>query len=264
MRILITNDDGIDSPGLAILKNIAEEVAGSDGTVWCVAPATEQSGTAHGVSFVKPFAISETGKDTFAVEGTPADCVLAGIYHVMPKAKPDLVLSGINRGNNSGENTLYSGTVGAAIEASLHGITGIALSQYLGKKNRGLDNPFECAEFHSKRVIDAILRSLYDNNGHYPLFYNVNFPPCSASEVVGIRSAVQGLRGYNQFTVKPVDSIATGEVLWIRNGNQDIATRPETDVSINLDGFISITPMRADLTAFDAMARLDDQLQGSI
>ena len=112
MRILITNDDGIYAPGLAILEEIAAELAGPSGEVWVVAPAFEQSGVGHCISFTNPMSISKFAPRRFAVEGSPADCVLAGLYDVLDGARPDLVLSGVNRGNNSAENVLYSGTIG--------------------------------------------------------------------------------------------------------------------------------------------------------
>ena len=106
MRILITNDDGINAPGLAVLERIAADLAGPDGEVWVVAPAFEQSGVAHCISYTHPMMIAKLGERRYAAEGSPADCVLAGIHDVMVDARPDLVLSGVNRGNNSAENAL--------------------------------------------------------------------------------------------------------------------------------------------------------------
>ena len=128
MRILITNDDGINAPGLKVLHEIATDLAGASGEVWTVAPAFEQSGVAHCISYTHPMLIAEMGPRRFAAEGSPADCVLAGLHDVMNGTPPDLVLSGVNRGNNSAENTLYSGTIGGALEAALQGIPAIALS----------------------------------------------------------------------------------------------------------------------------------------
>ncbi|OXS18978.1 stationary phase survival protein SurE, partial [Pseudomonas fluorescens] len=107
MRILITNDDGINAPGLAALHEIATELAGPDGEVWTVAPAFEQSGVGHCISYTHPMMVSKMGERRFAAEGSPADCVLAGLHHVMADGLPDLILSGVNRGNNSAENALY-------------------------------------------------------------------------------------------------------------------------------------------------------------
>ena len=113
MRILITNDDGINAPGLKVLTDIAHDVAGPDGEVWTVAPAFEQSGVGHCISYTHPTMIAQLDDRRFAAEGSPADCVIAGLYDVMKDNPPDLILSGVNRGNNAAENTLYSGTIGA-------------------------------------------------------------------------------------------------------------------------------------------------------
>ena len=106
MKILVTNDDGINAPGLSVLEHIAHIIAGPNGEVWTVAPSSEQSGVAHCISFTKPMLISKISERKFSVEGSPADCVLAGIYDVMKSHKPDLILSGVNRGNNSADNAV--------------------------------------------------------------------------------------------------------------------------------------------------------------
>ncbi|MCJ8336644.1 MAG: stationary phase survival protein SurE, partial [Epibacterium sp.] len=132
MRILVTNDDGINATGLTVLEHIATELAGSNGEVWTVAPAFEQSGVGHCISYANPSLISELGPRRFAVEGSPADCVLAGLHVILGDRSPDLVLSGVNRGNNSAENAMYSGTLGGAMEAALQDLPAMALSQYFG------------------------------------------------------------------------------------------------------------------------------------
>jgi 5'-nucleotidase len=113
MRILVTNDDGINAPGLKVAEAIANEIAGQNGEVWVVAPAFEQSGVAHKISYTHPMMLAKLAPRRYAAEGSPADCVLAGLYEVLQGARPDLVISGVNRGNNSAENALYSGTLGA-------------------------------------------------------------------------------------------------------------------------------------------------------
>ena len=143
MRILITNDDGINAPGLEVLAEIAAEIAGPEGEVWTVAPAFEQSGVGHCISYAHPTMLAQLGPRRFAAEGSPADCVLAALFDIMVETPPDLVLSGVNRGNNSGENAMYSGTIGGAMEAALQGLPAIALSQYLGPATAGLDDPFD-------------------------------------------------------------------------------------------------------------------------
>ncbi len=260
MRILITNDDGIGAWGLQLLYRAAEQLAGTEGEVWTVAPATEQSGTGHCVSFARPFMSTRTAPRRYSIEGTPADCVLAGIYDAMSPNRPDLVLSGINRGNNSGENAVYSGTVGAAMEASLHGMTGIALSQYFGRNNRNLSNPFEAAEAFQMDAIKAVLQFQDENENVYPLFYNVNFPPCAAADVVGIKAVPQGFRYSGKFQLEPAVSPSHRRFLWVRSGPQDIEAKPGTDVSANLQNFVTITPMRADMTAYETLDAFSEHL----
>jgi 5'-nucleotidase len=256
MRILITNDDGINAPGLQVLHDIARDVAGPDGEIWTVAPAFEQSGVAHCISYTHPMMIAQLGERRYAAEGSPADCVLAGLYDVMVDAPPDLVLSGVNRGNNSAENTLYSGTIGAAMEGALHGLPAIALSQFLGPNNRDLENPFEASAKFGADIVRKILASEIANQTDYRLFYNVNFPPCPANDVKGISAVRQGFRRDVSFGVEPHYSPSGRKFLWIKGGPQHSPTDPGTDAHANLNGYVSITPMRADLTADDAMNHL--------
>lgn len=256
MRILITNDDGINAPGLKVLHTIAETLAGPDGEVWVVAPAFEQSGVAHCISYAHPTMIAQMDTRRYAVEGSPADCVLAALYDVMKDGPPDLVLSGVNRGNNSAENTVYSGTIGAALEASLQGLPAFALSQYYGPDNAKLDQPFEAAAQHGVEVIGKILKQAPFETADYPLFYNVNFPPVPASDVKGIRVAAQGRRENTNFSIEPQISPSGRRFLWAKTGDQRARTAANTDANANLSGYISVTPMRADLTAHDALTSL--------
>nr|WP_319948388.1 5'/3'-nucleotidase SurE [uncultured Shimia sp.] len=256
MRILITNDDGINAPGLQVLTDIAHDLAGEHGEVWTVAPAFEQSGVGHCISYTHPTMIAKMGERRFAAEGSPADCVLAGLHDVMKDCPPDLVLSGVNRGNNSAENALYSGTLGAAMEAALQGIPAMALSQYLGPENYDIDTPFEAAATHGADVIRKILANTPPETSDYRLFYNVNFPPVLSGNVKGIRVTSQGFRQGTSFSVEPHSSPSGRRFLWIKGGNQRIMTAPGTDAAANLDGYVSVTPMRADLTAHDMMDAL--------
>ena len=249
MRLLLTNDDGINAPGLAVLERIAAEIAGDDGEVWVVAPAFEQSGVAHCISYTHPTMLAELAPRRFAAEGTPADCVLAGIHHVMKDGPPDLVLSGVNRGNNAGENVVYSGTVGGAMEAALQGVRAIALSQYLGPGTRDLDDPFEAAAAHGAGVVRAICeRGLWEAGAYMP-FYNVNFPPVAAADVKGTAVAPQGFRTGARFQVESQISPTGRMFLWSRGSAQHVAAEPGTDAAMNQEGWIAVTPLHADLTA---------------
>ncbi len=262
MRILITNDDGINAPGLKVLEAIANELAGPSGEVWVVAPAFEQSGVAHCISYTHPTMIAELGPRRFAAEGSPADCVLAGLFDVMAGQRPDLVLSGVNRGNNAAENVLYSGTIGGAMEAALQGLPAIALSQFYGPGNLARPDPFEAAADHGAAVIRLLLDHGSWDEADYRLFYNVNFPPVGGADVRGLKVVRQGFRRGTTFTVEPHLSPSGRKFLWVRGGQQDVPSGPETDGTANLEGYIAVTPMRADLTAHDALtplAHLEDR-----
>lgn len=261
MRILVTNDDGINAPGLKVLEAIAAEIAGPEGEVWVVAPAFEQSGVGHCISYTRPMMIAELAPRRYAAEGSPADCVLAGLYDVMKDARPDLVLSGVNRGNNAAENVLYSGTIGGAMEAALQGLPAIALSQYLGPKTQDLPDMFDAASVHGADVVRRLLQNGIWDSDDYRMFYNVNFPPVAGVDVKGLRVAAQGYRKDTFFGVEPQLSPSGRRFLWIKGGAQHLPTEPGTDAAVNLDGYISVTPMRADLTALDAIDTLRAALE---
>lgn len=259
MRILITNDDGIGARGLEVLDAIAHEVAGEGGEVWCVAPAFEQSGVGHSINYVRPSLLTQIGARRFAVEGSPADCVLAALGELV-EGPVDLVLSGVNRGNNSGENTVYSGTVGAAMEAALQGIPGIALSQFYGPGNADLDDPFEAAAMHGAALVRRLVTEAPWGGETYKLFYNVNFPAFPASRVRGAAAVAQGYRGDARMGVHPDVSPSGRKYLWIRGSAQGEPAQPGTDVTANADGWISVTPMRCDLTDHATLAALQGVL----
>lgn len=257
MRILITNDDGINAPGLKAMMDIAQAVAGPDGEVWTVAPAFEQSGVGHMISYTHPTMIAELAPRNFAAEGSPADCVLAALCVVMKDNPPDLILSGVNRGNNAGENVPYSGTIGAAMEAALQGLPAIALSQYWGPYSLNAPDPFAAARHWGPKVIKSLLEKA-DWNGSldYRLFYNINFPAADPDQIKGVRVAAQGRRQGS--TVRSEEQISpTGRrFLWARSGPQDVAATPDSDVDALMQGYISVTPLRADFTCHQSVSKL--------
>ncbi|MEM7296036.1 MAG: 5'/3'-nucleotidase SurE [Pseudomonadota bacterium] len=255
MRVLLTNDDGISAAGLVVLTEIAEEIAGGGGELWTVAPAFEQSGVGHCITFTKPLMIEELGVRRWAVQGAPADCVIAALHHIMPEP-PDLILSGVNRGNNSGENALYSGTLGAAMEGALQNIPAIALSQFYGPGNARAEDPFEAARRHGARAIGATLEAGFEIGAPYPLFYNVNFPPVPAADVKGLAATPQGRRAAVTFGAQASKAPNGRPYLWPQGGDQRAATAPGSDVDLNLAGWVSLTPMRPDLTDASALDRL--------
>lgn len=258
MRILITNDDGISAPGLAVAEAIAAELAGPAGEVWTIAPVFEQSGVSHAISYVRPMRLEKVGDRRWAIEGSPADCVLAGIFEVLKDSPPDLILSGVNRGHNVAEDTVYSGTVGGAMEGAIHGVPSIALSQYYGPATASADG------FDAARAFGAsICRQLLDR-GAWPMepcatFYNVNFPPVPASEVKGVRATFQGIRAAS-FGVQPQVAPNGRTYLWLTHARGNAGTLPGSDSRECHDGYVTVTPLRADLTAHDLVADLGEAI----
>ena len=251
MRILITNDDGIAAPGLLSAEAIAAELAGPDGEVWVVAPAFEQSGVSHCISYIRPMRLEEIAPRRFAVEGSPADCVLAGLHEVMAADPPDLVISGVNRGHNVAEDTLYSGTVGGAMEGALNGARAVAMSQYLGPANIREPDPFAAARAHGAGVLRRLLDSApwSDGESGRTVFYNVNFPPVPADRVGETRATIVGQRPSATFGVQPHVAPNGRKFLWLSHGAGNMETAPGTDARESHDGHITVTPLVADLTA---------------
>lgn len=249
MRILVTNDDGISAPGLVVAEEIATTLAGQDGEVWVVAPAFEQSGVGHCISYIRPMRLEQLGPRRFAVEGSPADCVLAGVGEIMKDAPPDLILSGVNRGHNVAEDTVYSGTVGGAMEGALHGFRSVALSQYYARPGDGPTDPFSATRAHGADVVRRLLASDVWPRKPYTVFHNVNFPAVPGEAVQGVKATFQGWRPAPTFGVLPHVAPNGRTFLWLTNapGNAD---GPEgSDARECHDGFITVTPLTADLTA---------------
>ncbi len=257
MRIMITNDDGIHAPGLEIAEKIAAAISDD---VWVIAPMAEMSGVGHCISYTKPVRAEKHGPTRFSVDGTPADCVLVGLNEIMKETPPDLILSGVNKGNNISENTLYSGTVGATIEGALHSVRSIALSQFYGPKNINLDNAFEAALVHGPALVSKLYEKAQWEDHPYGIFYNVNFPPCPAADVKGPKSTVQGRRPEASFSAQAYTAPNRRDYYWLTGGPQHVPSEPGSDAHANLDGYISVTPCRADLTAHDLVADLSTLL----
>jgi 5'/3'-nucleotidase len=260
MRILITNDDGISAPGLRVAEEIAGELAGPGGEVWVVAPAFEQSGVAHAVSYIRPMRLERLEERRFAVEGSPADCVLAGLHDILKGGPPDLVISGVNRGHNVAEDTLYSGTVGGAMEAALHGMRAVAMSQYYGPPDAQRADPFAAARAHGPGLLRRLLDAAAWPDGPYGVFYNVNFPAVPAGEVRGLRATFQGHRAAATFGVLPHVAPNGRRFLWLTHGHGNADSVPGSDSRECHDGHVTVTPLVADLTAHDLIAPLAQAL----
>ena len=240
MRILLTNDDGIFAPGLTVLEAIARQFSDD---VWIVAPAEEQSGAGHSLTLSRPVRLRQHGERRFSVSGTPTDAVMMALREVMPAA-PDLVLSGVNRGANLGDDVTYSGTVSAAIEGALAGIRSIALSQVYASEGMGDAVPFGAAEAWGAKVIAPLLDLPFAPR----TLVNVNFPAIPADAVKGIRVVRQGFHDYSRGTV--VEGIDPRGYRYFWFGLNGIEHTPghATDLEAIQDGFVAVTPLQLDLT----------------
>ena len=238
MRILITNDDGIHAEGLAVLERIAAKLSDD---VWVVAPETDQSGLAHSLTLSSPLRLRKISEKRFALSGTPTDCVIMGVKHVMP-GPPDLVLSGVNAGQNISDDVTYSGTVAGAIEGTMLGFRSIALSQAHtpGKDREAL---WDTAEHHAPAIIEK-LASLAFTPG---VLFNVNFPAVAADAVTGIEMTRQGKLDYNLGFEERRDGRGF-PYFWLKFGRQAGPEMAQSDIGALLAGRISVTPLKLDLT----------------
>ena len=259
MRILITNDDGITAPGLRAAEDIALALAGPKGEVWTVAPEMEQSGVAHCISYTKPMRINPLGPRRFAVDGSPADCVIVALNQILPWT-PDLILSGVNRGHNVAEDVVYSGTVGGAIEGTLARVPSIALSQGYGPGNLELDDMFEGARRAGPDAVRRVLSMPWDPEADYGLFYNINFPPVPGDRIEGIRAARQGRRPGGAFKVQEHVAPNGRTYFWLAHARCNELSPEGSDARDVSEGWITVTPLRADLTAHDRLAEIEAAL----
>lgn len=236
-RVLICNDDGIDAEGLMRLEQVVRRLVRE---VWVVAPAAEQSAASHSITMRRPVFARQVGDRRFTVDGTPVDCVAVAVHRVMADAPPDLILSGINRGGNMGEDALYSGTVAAAMEGALLGIPAMALSLYYTDR----DAVHWAA---AVRWTETLLRRLDGGTwpGRGPL--NVNFPDVDADSVRGIEITRQGRRKIANDVV-PYRSPRGEACYWIGHARQEDRDRVGTDVEAVHRGAVAITPLTIDLT----------------
>ncbi|WP_289036367.1 5'/3'-nucleotidase SurE [uncultured Roseibium sp.] len=247
MRILITNDDGIHSPGLTALERIARTLSDD---VWVVAPETDQSGVAHSLTLSDPLRLREISDRHFALRGTPTDCVIMGVRKVLP-GMPDLVLSGINRGQNLAEDVTYSGTVAGAMEASILGIRAIAVSQAYDW-DVGSEPNYATAEAHAPELFKKLI--------DFPLprhtLLNVNFPACAAEDVKGMKVTVQGHHEQSGLTIDERRDGRGYPYFWLGFQDRGKSILANSDLHAVGEGYISVTPLRIDLTAHDMVEQL--------
>ncbi len=241
MRILLTNDDGIHAPGLAALEKIAAALSDD---VWVVAPETDQSGLSHSLSLNDPLRLREIGEKKFALRGTPSDCVIMAVRRLMG-GKADLLLSGVNAGQNVADDVTYSGTIAGAIEGMLLGIPSVALSQaYTYDGTRKV--PWATAEAHAPGVIRKLIEFGFPES----IVYNLNFPNREPGDVAGVRITGQGKLTHGLHIDERTDGRGN-PYFWLAYRREKPLIAPGTDLDALAQGAISVTPLRLDLTAYD-------------
>jgi 5'-nucleotidase len=236
-RVLIANDDGVNAPGLKILEKAMRRLARD---VWVVAPEREQSAAGHSLTLRHPLRVRKINRRRFAVDGTPTDSVLLAVHQIMRNTPPDIVLSGINRGGNLGEDVTYSGTVAAAMEGTLLGFPSIALSQV---SENGEAVRWAAAE----HWLGEVIKRLASYSWPRPVFINVNFPNVPAAAVTGIEVTVQGRRKIGDDLTERTDP--RGDTyFWIGVQRTEDLHRKGSDLEAVGRGAISVTPLTVDMT----------------
>ncbi|HEY2047803.1 MAG TPA: 5'/3'-nucleotidase SurE [Caulobacteraceae bacterium] len=257
MRILLTNDDGINAQGLAALEAIAGSLSDD---VWVCAPETEQSGASRALTLAEPLRVRRLGEHRFAVRGTPTDCVMLAIQELVEGKKPDLVLSGVNRGLNAAEDVSLSGTVAGAIEGMSMGVPSIALSQMMGEYQGDRRSDFEPAE----RFAPGLLTQLVAAGWPPGVILNINFPIGPADRIESVEITRQGFRDVRTRFAERRTDLRGREYYWL--GFRNIPSRPDqgTDLRAAYEGRISVTPLHIDLTHLPTLERLGRAIDGAL
>jgi 5'-nucleotidase len=233
MRFLLTNDDGILAPGIALLGEACQDV----GRCTVVAPDREQSGTSHSLTLHRPLRPAQRPDGAFQVDGTPTDCVMLAL-EVLMEEKPDFVLSGVNHGPNMGEDVLYSGTVSAAMEAVTLGVPGVAIS-FAGHDPEMMKT--------YRQVLTALIRQITAADFPAQMILNVNLPNLPAPEVKGLRVTRLGSRYFSNSLTRMSDPWGR-EIYWIGGGTITWTGGEDSDHAAVAEGYISVTPLHMDLT----------------
>lgn len=248
MRILVTNDDGYHAPGLAVLEEIAAQFSDD---IWVCAPSEEQSGAGHSLTLNLPVRLQKFAERRFAVTGTPTDSVMMALREVLD-SPPDLILSGVNRGANLGDDITYSGTVSAAIEGALAGVRSIALSQVYSRETSGTEHEFAAARTWGPKVIEPLLDAPFAER----TLVNVNFPSRRAEEVKGIRVVRQGFHDYSRGSIVEGKDPRGHRYFWFGLHAIEHTLDHGTDLEAIDEGSIAVTPLQLDLTHYSTIDTL--------
>lgn len=238
-RILITNDDGIHAPGIAVMESIAR---GFSDDIWVVAPDQERSGAGHSVSLAHPVRMRQLDERHFQVSGTPTDCVLMAVCEILGDERPTYLLSGINSGANLAEDVSYSGTIAAAMEGTLLGIRSLAISQL-----RGPDREVDFAPCE-RYAPDLIRRLLHLETWPADSLININFPHADPHSITGTRLTTQGQRPPGSFTIAPRTDTRGQPYFWVNVEYTDGAKEPDSDLHAIAENAISVTPIKMNYT----------------
>ncbi len=251
-RILITNDDGIEAPGIKLLEDILSEFTDD---LWVFAPDHEKSGASHSISFHVPIRLRRTAEKSYAVMGTPTDCVLMAFHEIMKDRKPTFVISGINNGANLAEDMTYSGTIAAAMEGTLLGVRSVALSVV---RPLGGVPDWSGAEKFAPGLLRKILAT-----EHWPAssFININFPQCTVDEITGVRVTRQGQRPPGAFSIDARVDSRNVPYYWVKLTYPEGEKQPDTDLHAIAENAISVTPVQLDLTNYGWQSQLNALLQ---
>ena len=249
MRILLTNDDGINARGLKLLEKVARTLTDD---IWIVAPTEEQSGAGHSLTLTTPVRLRTHDDRRFSVTGTPTDAVMLALAHIMKDSPPDVILSGINRGANLAEDVTYSGTVSAAMEGALAGVPSIALSQAYSREGMGDTVPFAAAEAWAAQALAPLL----DFKMEPGTLVNVNFPALAPEDVKGIRVCRQGLRDYGRLRIVQRTDPRGYDYYWFGLGPMVETPGHRTDLEAVADGYVAVSPLHLDLTHDASMEAL--------
>ena len=246
MRILVSNDDGIHAPGLKVMEKIAASLSKD---VWVVAPEYEQSGASHSLTLTQPLRLRKINPRKFAVRGTPTDCVMMAVHEIFKGKRPDLLLSGVNRGSNMGEDVTYSGTVAVAMEGTLLGIPSIALSQ---KLTPGHPVKWSTAEHHGPKIVRKLLKTGWPKD----TLINVNFPDVMHDSVKGVQLCSQGQRDLTDLMLDHRVDARGVPYYWIGFRHDNGSPKQGTDLAAIESGHISVSPLHLNMTNMQALKKL--------
>lgn len=256
MRILLTNDDGIAAEGLESLERIAAALSDD---VWICAPELEQSGAGRGITLSDPLRVRRLGEKRFAVSGTPTDCVVIAVNELMADHKPDLVLSGVNRGHNIGEDVSYSGTVAGALQGMAMGIPSIALSQSLARFHDEVIPYWETAETFAPGIIQRLVETRWSPG----VVINLNFPNLPPERVGEVEVTTQGFRDVGEMHAVMRTDLRGRPYYWMSFRGREQEYPEGTDLRAVKDGRISVTPLHIDLTHRQSLFDLKGRLGGA-